>query len=391
MWFSHGHPDHLDPESLKQFGDTKFLVPDHAGNRICNGLVEDGFNAEIIKSNEWLQISPNVKIKSFADWNQDASLIIVIGENDVILDLNDGNGLGWSQKIKNEIRHYKNRFLFQLYGWGDSNMINFHDLDGNFISPPAAQKPPVGKKYTAGLKKWGCNLTLPFSSHHRFQRSDTIHLNKYVTPISAHSDGFDQINGNMLPAFISWDSEKEDYSKILPQEPNQLTFDCEDFGDNWHDQLDPEDFVFVETYFKMIEHLKNWLGNIHFVVGSKTHTIHLSNKLPEIIFQVPRNSLIAAIRYEIFDDLLIGNIMKTTLIEFDHLHPEFTPYITKYADNAYAKTTQQLQDYFSYYHKQSRFNFTRDRMLFKSESTIRKFISPDTMLYKIAKPLKKLF
>jgi hypothetical protein len=50
-------------------------------------------------------------------------------------------------------------------------------------------------------------------------------------------------------------------------------------------------------------------------VGGKDHTIDLARRKFErgITFEVPRSSLMTAVEYEVFDDLLIGNFMKTTL------------------------------------------------------------------------------
>jgi hypothetical protein len=67
---------------------------------------------------------------------------------------------------------------------------------------------------------------------------------------------------------------------------------------------------------------------------------------------VPRTSLMAAIRHEVFDDLLIGNFMKTTLIgkwPGSRLHPYFTPVVAKYADNAHAYSAADLDAYFHSY------------------------------------------
>ena len=74
---------------------------------------------------------------------------------------------------------------------------------------------------------------------------------------------------------------------------------------------------------------------ITFRVGKSDFNINLSkiNNGCGIIFECPRNSLMIAIKYEIFDDLLIGNFMKTTIIGHKGLHPYFTPYVTKYGDN----------------------------------------------------------
>ena len=38
IWLSHGHPDHIDPDSLKLFEKKTFLIADHYGDRIFNDL-----------------------------------------------------------------------------------------------------------------------------------------------------------------------------------------------------------------------------------------------------------------------------------------------------------------------------------------------------------------
>ena len=391
VWLSHGHPDHLDVLSIEQFADTIFLVPDHIGNRIFDDLSGKGLNARILKSNIWLNLSDNIRIKNFADWNQDATLLIVIGNHDIILNLNDGQGLGWSQNIKKEIKNFKNRFLLKLYGWGDSDMINFYDINNKFIEPPASYKPLVGEMYNQGMREWGCNYSIPFSSTHRYQRTDSMHINNYVTPLKDHSMGFDHSLGTLLPAFISWETYANSYTEINPRKLDQAFHPPEKYGDNWSDQLETSDIQFIRDYFKQIEHLKKWLGKIHFKVGGILNTIEISDSKQEIIFEVPRNSLMTAIRYEIFDDLLIGNFMKTTLINMISLSYDFTPYVTKYSDNGLARSGPDLTEYFRAYHRRSGFSYLSDRFLFKSENIFRKHISPETPLYKIAKPLKKIF
>jgi hypothetical protein len=391
MWISHGHPDHLDSLSIEQFKDTVFLVPDHYGNRIYDGMIAEGFNAQILASNEWLQLSPNIRVKNFSDWNQDAVLLVAIGNDDIIVNLNDGRALGWSRQIKKEIKSFSNRFLLKLCGWGDSDMINYYDIDGNFVQPPAASKPPVGKMYDASMVEWNCNFAIPFSSSHRYQRTDSLHINEFATPLKDHYYGFDGQTGELLPAFISWESEIKSYTELKPKKLDKISLSPEEFGDNWSDQLEAQDVKLITNYFGQIEHLKTWLGNVHFEVGGVRNTIKLSEKNTEIIFKTPRNSLITAINYEIFDDLLIGNFMKTTLINVDGFGNRFTPYVTKYADNGLVKSHLQLKNYFKAYHQKSGFNYLIDRFMFKSEDVFRKFISPNTKLYQIAKPLKNAF
>ena len=55
--------------------DKTFLIADHYGNRIFNDLSKQ-FKCIKLISNKWFEISKNVRIKSFADWNQDSCLIV---------------------------------------------------------------------------------------------------------------------------------------------------------------------------------------------------------------------------------------------------------------------------------------------------------------------------
>jgi len=38
IWFSHGHPDHLNPWSIERLRHSSILLPDHVGSRIKNDL-----------------------------------------------------------------------------------------------------------------------------------------------------------------------------------------------------------------------------------------------------------------------------------------------------------------------------------------------------------------
>ena len=63
-------------------------------------------------------------------------------------------------------------------------MINFYGDNNHFILPLAASKKPCGESYSFHLKKWNCNMILPFSSMHKYVRKDSIKMNEYVTPLS---------------------------------------------------------------------------------------------------------------------------------------------------------------------------------------------------------------
>jgi L-ascorbate metabolism protein UlaG (beta-lactamase superfamily) len=68
VWLSHGHPDHLNLESLELFGDKIVLVPMHRGDRIASDLRKAGFNVQDLPSGEWLQLSPRVRAAMSIVW-----------------------------------------------------------------------------------------------------------------------------------------------------------------------------------------------------------------------------------------------------------------------------------------------------------------------------------
>ncbi len=389
IWLSHGHPDHIDQNSFEFFQNSKLLIPDHYGDRIYN-FFRDKYDVIKIKSNEWFEISKNVRVKSFADWNQDASLLIEIGKKDIILNANDGSLLGWRPTIKKIISNYKNRFLLKLINWGDADMVNIYDEDDKFISPLTSFKPKIGKRYSNMLNNLGCNFAIPFSSIHQYQRSDSIHMNEHVTPLKKHYDGFRDTFGDLLPAFIVWDTLKEDFIQINPKKIPVLVKSPEDFGDCYSDELDKDEMKIVSDYFKSFENLKKSFGTINLVVGGKEINIKLSNKKSIISFEAPKNSLMTSINYEIFDDMLIGNYMKTKIIGAKSLYPNFTPFVTKYGDNGGAKTFSDLQYYFDYY-KINSANYWRDMLQYQSENVLRNYFDSDSGEIKFAKNIKDKF
>jgi hypothetical protein len=108
----------------------------------------------------------------------------------------------------------------------------------------------------------------------------------------------------------------------------------------------------------------------------------------QIVFEVPRGSLMSAIRNEVFDDLLIGNFMKTTLIgkwPGSRLHPYFTPVVAKYADNARAYTREDLDAYFHHYQRRNPVDFIVHRFQQQSVQTFRNFISPQSRAFDYGK------
>ena len=88
-----------------------------------------------------------------------------------------------------------------------------------------------------------------------------------------------------------------------------------------------------------------------------------------ISFELPRNSLIEACKYNIFDDLLIGNFMKTKLHNLKNLYdPEinFNEIVCKYGDNGLAYSKNDLLAYEKEYAKRMGIEYFYD--LFANQS-----------------------
>lgn len=78
-WFSHGHPDHLNIESLPELTSGQILLADHHGGRIKRDLEGMEPNVRVLKDKEWVQLSDRVRIQTIANVNQDSILLVDVG------------------------------------------------------------------------------------------------------------------------------------------------------------------------------------------------------------------------------------------------------------------------------------------------------------------------
>ena len=109
-----------------------------------------------------------------------------------------------------------------------------------------------------------------------------------------------------------------------------------------------------------------------------------------ITFEVPRYSLMKAINLHIFDDLLIGNFMKTTLHNMRSLYEvDFNFYLAKYADNGRAETFDELEQYFKIYRKRIGFERIYESVMDNS-ANIAKRILPANRNNKLFMTSKKM-
>jgi hypothetical protein len=396
VWLSHGHPDHLSTDSLELLKDKKILLPDHFGERIKSDLETAGFDVQVLQDRVWRQLSKNIRIMCIANYNQDAVLLIDL-DGTLIVNKNDAIDTGWGTYVRKLVRGYKCSFLLALSGYGDADMINFFDEDGTRILPPAAEKVPPGATIAQMTEFFGTKFFVPFSSMHKYQRRDSIWANQCTTGLDDYAKGFNSRTAEILPAYIQYDCRRQTVLEISPRPVQERIFEPEDFGDDWSVPLEGEEASKIREYFLSVKHLEHCFDYINFRVGGRDNLIELGGRKMEkgITFEAPRQSLVTAIEWKIFDDLLIGNFMKTTLHGFSgrgSLYPDFSPYVAKYADNGQARTPEELRIYFEAYKQRAPFEYMRNQVVRHSVKLldmpimlIRSTLPQESFLYKSAK------
>jgi len=359
LWISHGHPDHLSIATLETLRGKTVLLPDHVGGRIRRDLEGMGFTTRVLPDGLWVELSPRLRVCCLSDYNQDAILLIDLGGR-LLVDANDASDRGVGDFLQRTIARCRQSYLLCLTGYGDADMIHFFDEAGARVLPDAAMKVALGPGIAGLLKHYGIKSFVPFSSMHRYQRADSVWANDYATAVDEHGRDFPKGEGiELLPAFVQLDFARDSLRELRPRELPLVVRKPEEFGDSWAEPLSAEDVTKLRAYFGPIEHLKSFLGAITFRVGGRDTTLDVAPRdhRRSITFELPRASLMAAVGFRVFDDLLIGNFMKTTLVGDWHarnaagLYPDFTPFVGKYADNGGARTPAELRAYFSEYRR----------------------------------------
>ncbi len=391
IWFSHGHPDHLNAESLDLLRDRKILLPDHVGGRISSDLQQLGLSVSVLPDRQWVSLSDSVRVMCIADYFQNAVLLLDINGR-LLVNTNDAPDRGWGRLVRRIIRDYPTSFLLALFGYGDADMINFYTEDGTFIPPKAAKKLPVGTGIAQAVESYGVKYFIPFSSMHRYQRADSLWANEYVTRLPDYARGFHSTRAEILPAFLRYDCETDRYEEIGPAPLADRSLPPEEFGDNWSDPLEAGEADEIARYFSRIEHLSGFLDFLCFRVGKKENVVPLARGRFQrgISFAAPRNSLMQAVRYRVFDDMLIGNFMKVTLHgkwPRSGLYPDFTPYVARYADNAGCYTEEEVARYLEEYRRRAPLDHLLHRVEWKSIDLFRSHVSGGSPLFQAGKKL----
>jgi hypothetical protein len=388
-WVSHGHPDHLNLSSITALSDKEILLADHRGARIRDDLSGMGFRVRILPERTWVSLSPHVRVLTLSDYNQDSILLIDVGGR-LLVNLNDASDHGWGRFVKSVAAQYKQSYLLRLWGYGDADMNNFFTESGErIIRASRPRRLPLGRTIQTDALRFGTQYAIPFSSFHRYQREDSIWANGLTVPMENYTAGQQPNLPQVLPAFLRVDAVTGHIEEIAPRRLDHQVRKPEDFGDNWSDRLTLEEKQAVGSYFLSKEIVRQRFGFLRFRVGGEEFTIDLNKTQRDngITFEVPRQSLVTAVKYRVFDDLLIGNFMKTTLHGQASLYPDFAPYVAKYADNGKAESKEELRDYFHHYRRRDPIGYIFRTLESDSEELFRKFVPHDSLVFRTAKVL----
>jgi hypothetical protein len=382
VWFSHGHPDHLNPTSINRLRHSSILLPDHVGNRIKNDLENEGYNVTTLPDGRWVQLSRHIKVFCISDYIQDAVLLLDVGGR-LFINMNDSNAFARLQIIAKIAREYRHSYLLRLSGYGGADLINYFGIDGRRIEPSLDRR--IGRFLSQYAQRIGARSVVPFSCFHLYRREDSAWANACMPPLSAYREGFDERIAEFIPPFVWIDCASDVILELNPDELPCSLRQPEECGDIWSDQLDQDDKLVLNGYFRRKEALRHALGFITFQVGGKSHTIDLEGRRDRgIILEVPRNSLMSAVTHRVFDDLVLGGFMKITLSNID-FHRDFLFFLAKYADNGGAETKDELRSYFDEYKKRSGAEWMTHHLVREGHTLFRRYVRRDSKFYVLAR------
>ena len=385
-WFSHGHPDHMNIASLPILTKGEFLLSDHYGNRIKRDLTAAGYRVRVLPDREWIQLSKGIRVYSIANRNQDSILLIDLNGR-LLINQNDSPEFGESFRIRQMAKHFKEAYLLQLHGWGGADMLNLFDPSGYKLTSIAEKRRPIAPRSQTSARTMGATKVIPFSSFHRYQREDSAWANDLIPDLEDYRSHAMEGWPEILPAFVRVDCETDEVTSIDPPRSPHVIRKPEEFGDSWSDQLTAEDKGKIQQYFSARQALRKNFGFIEVSAGGSSVTVDLNRAKRDvgIRFECPRNSLMSCIENELFDDLLIGNYMRTTLFNVEALYPHFTPYVAKYADNGGAKTLGELRAYSGHYFMRDPVAHALRHFMNGSEMVLRKALPEGSAMFRAAK------
>lgn len=339
IWISHGHPDHLHPESLKLLPRGKtILLPDHYHGEIRDFLSAEGFQVEVMPYRQWRRLSDSVSVLCLDNENQDAILLVRVGDA-LIVNLNDSPLCGEAGFIAGLVKRHPNdkTYMTALCAAGTADMLNYVDAEGrSCVGAPEARKPAAVWQVARMAARLGVRHYCFSSAQHRYVRPETEWINAYAVGWADVERHWSRSGISLVPPFVRVDLATGAVTST-PAEPEapQAAAAPEDR----EARLSPEEWLEVERFVRRFELLRGRVDYVAFCVGGETRRFEIGGASRAerakrgVTFTAPKEPLLETVKYGYFDDLLIGNLMKTRLQNME-LYPHFTPIVAKLGGNA---------------------------------------------------------
>jgi len=361
-WISHGHPDHLHHDSLATLPRGKrLLLPDHYSSEVADSLRAEGFDVTILQYRVWFPLSHGVRVMCIDNLNQDGILLIEAGDS-LLVNLNDSPLCGETGFIRNIVRRHRREktYLMALCAI-DADMCNFVDETGKSLAgPPDERKRGMIWRTARIAESLGVGSFCVSSSQHIYIRSDSVWANPYRVTFADIQAHWPRPHIAIVEPFVTVDLETGSITRNHPQQTSdasQITGGTAD--DDWTEKLSDGDWQKVETFMRKFGLVRRYIDFVTFTVGGESRRIDLNprgsrraDKLRGIEFIVPRASLMETATWGYFDDLLIGNFMKTRLIN-TQLYPRFTPLVAKIGGNAKVYTRAEYLRFLARYFRRN--------------------------------------
>ncbi len=352
IWISHGHPDHLHIESLALLRrNQKILIPDHYSSGIYDFLSAQGFSVQILKYRHWQQLTPNFRCLCLDNPNQDAILIVEAGDS-LIVNKNDSPLCGESRFIRRLVRrHDQARTYLAALCSIDADMLNFIDAKGQRnIEAPELRKPGAIWEAARIASRLGFGNFICSSSQHVYVRFDSAWANAYRITISDMRAHWTRPNVRLIEPYVTIDLSKGSYASKSHKQRLLEAAPLTSGGDDWDEPLEETEWAEIQRFLSKFEILCPYVDFIDFSVAGRRRRFWLKpkglrrppNALRGAVFHVPRRSLMHAVRSGYFDDLLIGNFMRTELHNV-RLYPRLTPIVAKLGGSARVYTRNELR------------------------------------------------
>ncbi len=357
-WISHGHPDHLHPDSLASLPrGKKLLLPDHYSLEIANGLRDDGFDVTILPYREWFPLSAGVRVMCIDNMNQDGILVIEAGDS-LLVDLNDSPLCGEARFIRDLVRRHDKAKTYLLALCAiDADMFNFVDETGKSLAgPPDERKRGMIWRTARIAETLGIGSFCVSSSQHIYIRADSVWANPYRVTWSDIQTHWHRPDIRIIAPFVTVELTTGAVTANHPDhtsDESQITTRTGD--DDWDETLSGEEWQKVEAFMRKFELVRRYVDFVTFTVGGESRQVDINpprnrpaGKRRGIEFIVPRRSLMEVVTWGYLDDLLIGNFMKTRLIN-TQLYPRFTPLVAKIGGNAKVYTRAEYRRFLGRY------------------------------------------